>query len=537
MRLGHGVGLRTRHYREFLEGTPQVDWVEAISENFMGLGGRPLAVLEKVRRDRPVVLHGVSLAIGSVAPLDEGYLAQLKALVTRIQPALVSDHLCWGRAHGRYAHDLLPLPFTEEALNHVVARVKQVQETLDRQILLENVSSYLAFKESELTEWEFLSEVARRADCGILLDVNNIYVSARNHGFDAREYLEGVPVDRVQQFHLAGHQDRGTLVIDTHEGHVVDAVWELYRHAIARFGAVPSLIEWDEGIPELPVLLEESRKAKEIMQGALAASRKAPTAVPELPVGRPTLPRLPATQRRVFDWVVGEEAISGAQTLVHGGALSADERVGVYAEMYWLRMRDMLREDHARVLAQVGEEAFDGLVADYIRAFPSKHHSLNEVGRSLPAFLRQHPDPERPWLGDLAALERARLEAFVAPDAPVLELRELQTLVARFASSRLVPAPALRLLGLKFDVATRPEPPEAPPEARPCHLLVWRKGLQVFQVEVRADEADAVHRLLEGQALPEMCEAFSEREDPAAAAFTAIASWVSEGMISELAER
>jgi len=263
--LGHGVGLRSKHYGEFLASNPDVAWVEAIAENFMGLGGRPLAVLEKVRRDRPVVLHGVSLGIGSLEPLDAAYLKQWKALVDAVEPAMVSDHLCWGRAQGRYSHDLLPLPFTQEAVDHVVDRTRAVQDVLGRQLLLENVSSYLTFRDSEMTEWEFLTEVSTRADCKILLDVNNIYVSARNHGFDAQAYLNGVPVDRVAQFHLAGHQDRGHIVIDTHEGQVSEAVWSLYREALRRFGRdVPTLIEWDEGVPELDTLLAESRKAAQI---------------------------------------------------------------------------------------------------------------------------------------------------------------------------------------------------------------------------------------------------------------------------------
>lgn len=534
MALGHGVGLRTKHYREFLEGTPQVDWVEAISENFMGLGGRPLAVLEKVRRDRPVVLHGVSLAIGSLAPLDQAYLQQLKTLVSRIQPALVSDHLCWGRAHqGRYVHDLLPVPFTEEALRHVVARVKQVQETLDRQILLENASSYVAFKESEFTEWEFLAEVARRADCGILLDVNNIYVSARNHGFDPRQYLEGIPVDRVQQFHLAGHEDRGTIVIDTHEGQVVDAVWNLYRHAVQRFGAVPSLIEWDEGVPELPVLLAESEKAREIMQSAMSVPPPPAREVPELrrpPVARATLE---TTQAQFFEWVATEAPIEGAEALVFAGELTADERVGIYADMYWLRMRDTMRDDHPRIRAALGDEAFDRLVARYLRVYPSTHHSLNELGRHLPRYLREHPDGERPWLGDLAQLERARIDTFIAANSPVLELSALQTLGETFATSKLVASNAMRVLTFDFDVldmrASVPTPRQ--PKAQ---VVVWRKGLEVYQVEVPADEADALTRLVQGHPLPEVCEAFAEREDPASAAFTAIASWVNEGMISAL---
>jgi len=268
--LGHGVGLRPKHYGRFLESRPRVDWVEAISENFMGIGGRPLAVLEKVRRDVPVALHGVSLSIGSSDPLNGEYLAQLSELVNRIEPAVVSDHLCWGSHGGRYVHDLLPLPFTEEALEHVAARVKQVQDRLGRQILLENVSSYLTYAESTLSEWDFLAEIAQRADCGILLDINNIFVSSKNHGFDPFEYLCAIPVDRVGQYHLAGHSDYGAYLLDTHDAAVCDEVWSLYREAVRRFGLVSTLIEWDEKIPELEVLVAESRKARAVEMSSLS---------------------------------------------------------------------------------------------------------------------------------------------------------------------------------------------------------------------------------------------------------------------------
>jgi uncharacterized protein (UPF0276 family) len=262
--LGHGVGLRPRHFGRLLAERTPVDWMEAVSENYLAPGGRPVAALEKVRREVPVALHGVSLSIGSTDPLDRPYLAALRTLVDRIQPAIVSDHLCWGRHGGRYVHDLWPLPFTEEALAHVVERVGRVQEALGRQILLENVSSYLTFRESEMTEWEFLGGIACRADCGVLLDVNNIYVSARNHGFSASDYIDGVPADRVAQFHLAGHSDKGAYLFDSHDALVPDTVWDLYRSAVARFGAVPSLIEWDDHIPELEVLVGESQKAAAI---------------------------------------------------------------------------------------------------------------------------------------------------------------------------------------------------------------------------------------------------------------------------------
>ncbi len=269
--LGHGVGLRQKHFARWLSEKPAVDWVEVISENFFARGGRPLAVLEKVRADFPVVMHGVSLSIGTTDPLNAGYLADLKQLATRLQPAWISDHLCWGSHGSRYGHDLWPLPYTEEALNHVVDRVRAVQDILRRQILLENVSSYISFKESTMTEWEFLGEVARRADCGILLDINNIFVSAHNHGFDPYEYLNAIPIDRVGQFHLAGHSDKGTHLLDTHDAPVPDAVWELFRSAMRRFGRVSTLVEWDDRIPELDELLAESRKAASLEREQLGA--------------------------------------------------------------------------------------------------------------------------------------------------------------------------------------------------------------------------------------------------------------------------
>jgi len=260
--LGHGVGLRRQHYSAILDEGRRADWFEVISENFMIRGGRPLSVLERVRSERPIVLHGVSLSLGATDPLNVTYLAELGALARRFEPAWVSDHLCWGSYDLRYAHDLLPLPYTEEALDHVVARVCAVQDALGRRILVENVSSYVAFAHSTMPEWEFLAAVARRADCGILLDVNNVFVSAVNHGFDAYEYLAGIPLDRVGQIHLAGHTDNGTHLLDTHDHPVRAEVWDLYRAAVRRFGRVSTLVEWDERIPPFADVLAEAERAR-----------------------------------------------------------------------------------------------------------------------------------------------------------------------------------------------------------------------------------------------------------------------------------
>jgi len=261
---GFGLGLRTPHYEAMLNEPHDIDWLEVITENYLVPGGKPLDYLERIRERFPLVMHGVSLSIGSTDPLDCKYLADVRALAARIEPHWISDHLCWTGIEGRNLHDLLPLPYTEEALAAVVARVGQVQEALGRQILLENVSSYLTYQASEMSEWEFLREVAQRADCAILLDINNIYVSSVNHGFDPLAYLHAIPKSRVRQFHLAGHSDLGGHLIDTHDHPIVEPVWNLYGAAVAHFVTVPTMIERDDNIPELGELVAELDIAREL---------------------------------------------------------------------------------------------------------------------------------------------------------------------------------------------------------------------------------------------------------------------------------
>ena len=271
--LGFGLGLRPDHYGEVLETRPAVDWFEIISENYLVDGGKPLHYLDRIREHYPMVMHGVSLSIGGSDPLDPDYLAGLKRLAARVEPAWVSDHLCWTGIDGRNLHDLLPLPYTEEAIAHVADRVGRVQDYLGRQILLENVSSYVTYTDSRVPEWEFLTTVAERADCWILLDVNNVFVSAHNHGFDPLAYLDGVPGERVRQIHLAGHSHNGPLIIDTHDHPVPDPVWDLYVEAVARLGPVSTMIERDDDIPPLEVLLRELAQARSLAESAGGARR------------------------------------------------------------------------------------------------------------------------------------------------------------------------------------------------------------------------------------------------------------------------
>jgi uncharacterized protein (UPF0276 family) len=274
--LGFGLGLRPRHYGAILDGArPAVDWFEAISENYMVPGGRPLAMLARVRERWPVVLHGVGLSIGSTDPLDENYLDALETLISRIEPAWISDHLCFTGVGGHLTHDLLPLPYTEEALDHVASRVVRVQERLGRRILIENPSSYVSWPQSELGEAEFLASLARRADCLLLLDVNNVYVSAFNHGFDADAYIATLPPERIAQIHLAGHSDLGTHIIDTHDRAVIDPVFALYARTIGRIGPVASMIERDDDIPPLDDLVAELDRVRAVAGAASVARERA----------------------------------------------------------------------------------------------------------------------------------------------------------------------------------------------------------------------------------------------------------------------
>ena len=267
---GFGLGLRTDHYSDFVARKPAVDWLEVISENYMVPGGKPLYFLDTIRRDYPMVMHGVSLSIGSSDPLNTDYLKQLKTLVERIQPAWLSDHLCWTGVDHTNLHDLLPLPYTEAALRHLSGRITQVQDILGRRILLENVSSYVSYRDDEMTEWEFIAELVQRADCELLLDVNNIYVSSVNHGFNPHTFINAMPRQRVRQIHLAGHEDHGDYIIDTHDHPICNTVWDLYAYTLQQLGNIPTMIERDDNIPPLDDLLAELDQARQIARDAFS---------------------------------------------------------------------------------------------------------------------------------------------------------------------------------------------------------------------------------------------------------------------------
>jgi len=268
--LGFGLGLRTDHYSAILDEKPCVDWFEIITENYLVPGGKPLYFLDKIRAHYPMVMHGVSMSLGSSDPLDLDYLNQVKGLASRIEPKWISDHLCWTGIQSKNTHDLLPLPYTEEAVNHVASRIRQIQDILGRRLLIENVSSYLTYNQSMLTEWEFIKEISERADCLILLDLNNIYVSSVNHEFDPLEYIAAIPAKRIYQIHLAGHSNMGDYIIDTHDHEIIDCVWDLYAETLRRIGPCSTMIERDDNIPPLLELVSELQRARKIAATTLS---------------------------------------------------------------------------------------------------------------------------------------------------------------------------------------------------------------------------------------------------------------------------
>ena len=272
--LGYGLGLRSAYYQQILEQSPDVDWFEVVSENFMVQGGKALYYLDAIAERYPLVMHGVSLSIGGPHALDPDYLKQLKQLADRVKPAWISDHLCWSRGNAHQLHDLLPLPYTAESLEYIAVRVAQVQDVLQRPLVLENVSSYVRAASDDFTEWEFLAALTRVSGCELLLDVNNVYVSSRNHGFDPWTFIQSLPKDKVRQLHLAGHSDYGAYVIDTHDHPVSDPVWALYQRTLEHFGPVATLLERDDHFPPFEELLDELQKARELGSRALAGRQQ-----------------------------------------------------------------------------------------------------------------------------------------------------------------------------------------------------------------------------------------------------------------------
>ncbi|KIG17080.1 hypothetical protein DB30_03677 [Enhygromyxa salina] len=541
--IGHGVGLRTRHYARALDGDLDVDWVEVVSENFFGAGGRPARVLERVREAMPVVLHGVSLGIGSIDAPDREYLDRLRTLIDQVEPAWVSDHLCWSTHAGLHSHALLPLPLTQASLAAVADRVARAQDILGRQLLLENTSSYVTHCGDELREWEFLSELCARTDCLLLLDLNNVLVSCTNHGWDPQQYLSGIPGERVWQFHLANHSDRGHYKFDSHLGAVPDEVWALYRDALGRFGPVSSLVEWDEDTPEWSALRTEQRRAAEIAQAVLDRLPE-----PAKPQPRPAQINLRAQAQasdtkalaaaqallwKVICFPTGaadmlesspasvREAV--AQTFAETPNFSRVERLEVYANDYYWRLAGVLEQHFPTVAWMLGHVQFHNLVTDYVLVSPSREPDLRRYSRDFPSFISQHEaGVKSPELIEVAWIELDRAQVLCVADEQVLTPADLATIpLDAWPQLRFVAGKTVRLRattrpfspmftmcreGQSLELARRHHPSSL------GHTLIWRRDLTVCHRDLEASEAAALQALLEGKCFLEICAAASGAE-------------------------
>ena len=540
--LGHGVGLRTLHYQRALGGGLDVDWVEVVTENVLSAGGRPHATLERAREQVPVVLHGVSLGIGSVDAPSLDHLAAIRALADRIEPAWISEHLCWSSHEGCHSHALLPLPYTEEALAAVAERVARAQELLGRQLVVENVSSYVRFADDTLSEAEFLAQLCARTDCLLLLDLNNVLVSCFNHGWDPQAYLDQIPGERVWQLHLANHTDRGLYKFDSHLGAVPEEVWALYRQVLGRFGPISSLVEWDEETPRWETLRAQQQRAVEIaaeVLGAQAAEFSDPQQPPRAaeiasgvgPPGTAPVDQLAGCQALfwriitfptgVADWLTNADEDTLARfeaTFAETERFDRAARMEVYANDYYWRLAGVLEEHFPMVAWMLGHVQFHNLVTDYVLVCPPREPDLRSYSRDFPSFLAQHEEGEAdPELVEVAWIELGRVFVLALADEPALSDEQLESIeldrwpqlrfevdksVRLRATSRpFAPMWTLCREGYPVEQARKRHPPE------PGHVLVWRKDMVIRHRDLSDAEARALQALLEGEPFIEICAA------------------------------
>ncbi|MGY8904728.1 MAG: MNIO family bufferin maturase [Burkholderiales bacterium] len=545
---GFGLGLRTQHYPDFLAAKQPLDWLEIITDNFLVEGGRPLKMLDTIRRDYPVVMHGVAMSIGAPQGPAHDYLLKVKALADRVQPLWISDHLCWIGSGPQQLHDLYPLPYTDEAARHIIAQIKRAQDVLQRRFVLENVSSYIDFKHSACSEWQFLSHIAQEADCLLLVDINNIYVSSFNHGFDPMAYLRGLPAHRVQQFHLAGHSNMGDHIIDTHDHPIVDPVWDLYGQACQLFGPVSAMIERDDHIPPLPELLAELDHARRIAQtctvppGQIAASGAAiqsGTAVSELatPASAPLLAPL---QRLLSDYVLGPGDLPVAHLIREPALGDVQQRLGVYHHAYRARLTEVLADTFSKTYLFMGSDTFDSDAAQFCVSHPPLSRSLSRYGADLPAWFAARY-PGNPELHELAQLDFCLRASFDGADIAALDAASAAADVdQRWLFGETPLHPGVRLLEVTTNVvqlwkaidADQDVPPAVALPA-PALLAVWRQAEQPHFRTLDTQEGVFLRQLSGGSSIAAACDILQsagQLDDPSVLGGW-LAQWWEEGLM------
>lgn len=512
---GFGLGYRPPHYNWISENRPKVDWFEIISENFMGGAPRPIKFLEKLRSDYPIATHGVSLSITSLDPVDKSYLKTLREFTSWLEPEIVSDHLCWTSLNGRNSHDLLPTPYTKLNLENVISKINQVQEVLKRPLVLENPSAYVAFANNEMTEAEFFTELVKNTDCGILLDINNAYVNWKNLGWNPEEYFFGLPRAAVKQFHLAGHSSQDGILIDTHDNPVPDGVWELYKKALKLWPQVPTLMEWDENIPEFETLMAELEKARNISRNLDTLEFTEPIKQSEERKNKGVIDL--KTVYSDFIKNVGTPDLADIALKKTSEYLDNDLPVAggagfrVYNAAYFLRLHGVLKELFPTLAWIADEEGFSEIVTQYLETFPPHHYSITYAGQDFFTFLNTQElelnfgVPQK-VLRDIATLEWARVEVFETPkDHPSLLPQALTSIsVGAWETVKFSLTPALKIIDLEWDVGpawasvNKDEDPKKP-EQESCSYMVWRKNGNVQSHKILNEKADLLKSLRDGE--------------------------------------
>jgi uncharacterized protein (UPF0276 family) len=538
--LGFGLGLRPTHYPYIFEQQPPVDWFEIISENFMDTDGKPKRNLARIKEHYPIIMHGVSMSIGSVDALNSEYLTKLKALIDWVQPAWVSDHLCWTGVAHKNTHDLLPLPYTEESLKHIVQRIREVQDRLGRRIALENPSTYLEFQHSTIPEAEFIAAMAQAADCHLLLDVNNVYVTCYNHRLDAQQYLDALPLDRVIQVHLSGHRNKGSYIVDTHDDHVTEAVWGLYQAVVQRAGRVPNtMIEWDDQIPAFTVLAAELDKARQVASQASAYDlpNTAKQGEAHAPTRQPSL--LQAQTRLQQAIVLGDRMDSRPADWIRAKAEFAPQaQLAVYTEAYRYRLFDVVAEDYPVLAHYLTAPVFDALLWAFIAAVQPDHFNIGRFALKLPSFM-QTALPEDGFAHALCQLETLVAQMTDPAETPVLQASQLQGLTPEgLMDLQLVPRAALTLVQFKYGVnayyqAVMDEVP--PPGAEPVdeYLVVYRHEDVVWRMTLESPEFTLLSALFSGATVGEALSMLDDEAGPAVMAY--FSKWMRNGLLASAA--
>ena len=532
---GFGLGLRTQHYPDFLAAKQPLDWLEIITDNFLVAGGRPLQMLDTIRQDYPVVMHGVAMSIGAAHGLDTAYLKQVKQLADRVQPLWVSDHLCWiGARAQEHLHDLYPLPYTDEAAQRVINHIQQAQDVLGRRLVIENVSSYVSYTQSACAEWQFLSHIAQAADCLLLVDVNNIYVSSVNHSFKPLDYLQGLPAQRVQQIHLAGHSMQDDLIIDTHDHAVSPAVWALYAQACQQFGAVATMIERDDHIPSLAELLDELSQARKIQTESIQVKNSPPhkpftSFQTEVSFAATLQGALFNTQHCFADYVLGKSSVESMLPLIQPDhstpTRSATTRLNVYHHAYRARLAEVLADSFEKTYLFMGSNQFDIDAKRFSVTHPPRSRSLNDFGAGFAQFLYV-TYPNNSELFELASLDWALRQCFATADIAPLTAQAATTDTGQsWLHRQHCVQPALQLLPVNHNIVaiwnaidTDNDVPALETLVNTSHIMVWRKQYQPHFQTIDASQAVFFQHLISGASIAETADVLASSEqlsDPA----------------------